>query len=147
MKRKTLTTIAVVCSVLALTGVVATAAVLNDQIDEVQLKTWDYEVATLDAEGDVDESEANVVTKDFITVNGLQIKVMEEAEISYEVFFYDEDEDFISKTESLIVDFDSSAIPEDAEFVKILITHEKDDEISWGEKNEYSQMLEVTHAR
>ena len=146
-KTKTLGIVATVLSVLALAAVASIVVVLNDQIDEVQLKTWDYEVATLDAEGDVDESEANVVTKDFITVDGLQIKVVDEAEITYQVFFYDEDEDFISNTEALATDFDVTTIPETAEYVKILITHEDDDEIDGGEKNEYSKMLEVVHAR
>ena len=146
-KNKKLGIVATVLSVLALVGVASTAVVLNDQIDEVELKFWDYKVATLDAEGEVDESEANVVTKDFITVDGLQIKVADEAEITYQVFFYDGEEDYISNTEALVTDFDATTIPETAEYVKILITHEKDDEIDGGEKNEYSKMLEVTHAR
>ena len=134
-------------SLIAAAGLVVGAVALNRTVTTVELTAWDYKVATLEADGDEDESEAAIVTKNFLPVEDLQIKIDEDAEISYRVFFYDEDEEFISATEALTADFDESAIPEGAKFAKILVTHEDDDEISWSEKGDYIAMLEVSHAR
>lgn len=141
-KSKTIGIVATVLSVLALAGVAASAVVLNKQVKTVELNGWDYKVATLDEEGNVDESKANVVTKKFITVDGLDIQIADEAEITYQVFFYDNDQAFISNTEAMSSDFDGTA-PEGAEYAKILITHEEDDEITFFEKFDYVKQIEV----
>ncbi|MBQ2723240.1 MAG: hypothetical protein IJF72_01120 [Clostridia bacterium] len=146
VKRKSLIIVTVI-AVIALLGVVGLGLVVNDQISTLELKSWNYIVADLDSEGELDSSDENIVTKDYIKVDGLEITVNEEAEITYRVVFYDEDKEYISETDELTTDFQDSEIPEGAEYCKIVITPVDDNEISIFEKGDFVEMLNVKYAR
>lgn len=146
VKRKSLIIVTVI-AVIALLGVVGLGLVVNDQISTLELKSWNYTVADLDSEGELDSSDENIVTKDYIKVDGLEITVNEEAEITYRVVFYDEDKEYISETAELTTDFQDSQIPEGAEYCKIVITPVDDNEISIFEKGDFVEMLNVKYAR
>lgn len=146
VKRKSLIIVTVI-AVIALLGVVGLGLVVNDQISTLELKSWNYTVADLDSEGELDSSDENIVTKDYIKVDGLEITVNEEAEITYRVVFYDEDKEYISETDELTTDFQDSEIPEGAEYCKIVITPVDDNEISIFEKGDFVEMLNVKYAR
>ena len=68
VKRKSLIIVTVI-AVIALLGVVGLGLVVNDQISTLELKSWNYIVADLDSEGELDSSDENIVTKDYIKIN------------------------------------------------------------------------------
>ena len=97
-----------------------------------------------------DEDYSGIHTSKFFTVSGIKCMIAEDAEISYQINWYDEDKNFISvttHTEDFNALTDADTIPEDAEFFKIEI-HPNDDadgKVGTLEVSKYAKMLTVTY--
>lgn len=143
--------IAFVLIALLIGAVTVMGIALNKQITTRTLGASAYSIGTIDEQGVQAKDTANIYTKDFITVDGLKIKLADKAEIQYKVFFYGENDkqekEFISATEYLTIDFDASTMPANAKFVKIVIDPLNDAEVSSIEKGGYAKQLEVTYNR
>ena len=106
-----------------------------------------------DATGKVDsedEDTLGIYTSQFFTVDGIKCVIADEAEISYQINWYDEDKNFISVsnfTEDFNAVTDADTIPEDAEFfkVEILPNDDADGKIGAFEVSKYAKMLTVTY--
>ena len=73
---------------------------------------------------------------------GLNIKLDFDSMITYRVFFYDVNGDFLSSTSSLDSDFDSA--PTIARYCRIVITPKEDTEIKWYEINKYAKQITIS---
>ena len=104
-----------------------------------------YHIGAINDDGEYEESDSSIYTSKGISVDGLTVTLSKGAEIEYKLFFYDEDDSFISATETLQASFDDD-IPEDAEFVRVMITPTADDDgkVSVFEVFKYANMLKVT---
>ena len=126
--------------VTALIGVIIT---LDRTITTETLASIDYKIGALDEDGKFDDSKASIVTKDFNTVDGLTVEFNEDAEVTVRIFFYDEEEEFLSATEELSSDY-TFVETESVEYFKIVITPTDDEEITLFEKGGYVKQLKVT---
>ncbi|MCM1043270.1 MAG: hypothetical protein NC350_03560 [Corallococcus sp.] len=138
--------------VLLIGAVTVMGIALNKQITTRTLGASAYSIGSLDEAGEFFVKDSSCIyTKEFVTTDGLQIKLAEDAEIQYKLYFYGENDEqektLISVTEYLTADLDTSAIPEGAKFVKIVIDPLNDDEISSLEIRGYASQLEVTYNR
>jgi len=124
-------------------GLAMTMFRLDGQIKTKEISASAYKVGTLDADGEYDDDTGSIVTKDFIAVAGLKCEVAKNAKITYKVYFFDKDEDYISATAELTADFDET-IPTGAKYVKIVITPTNDAEVSIWEISGYVKKLTVT---
>lgn len=100
-------------------------------------------IGALDDNGDFVKNTASIVSKDFVSTDGLTIKLQENADVSYKVYFFDTDKAFVSATEAQSADF-AGTIPENAKFAKIVITPLHDAEVSIFEMSGYAKQLTVT---
>ena len=115
--------------VIGLIGAVVTLFVmLNRQTTVTQIGPEAYTIATLDENGEQAEGDTAIVTRDTFTTDGLKVELTDEANVTYELYFYDGEDNFISSTGTLSADFDGSAIPENAESAKIVITPTADED-------------------
>ena len=106
---------------------------------------YNYEIGLLDdTTGEELSGTSSIRTKDYVTTDGLTVEVKKDANVSYVIYFYDTDKEFLTKTETLTADYDGTAIPEGAEYAKIVITPNNDAEVSWNEINGYQNKLTVT---
>lgn len=106
---------------------------------------YNYEIGLIDdTTGEELSGTSAIRTKDYVTTDGLTVEVKKDANVSYVIYFYDTDKEFLSKTETLTADYDGTAIPEGAEYAKIVITPNNDAEVSWNEINGYQSKLTVT---
>lgn len=132
--------------VLLIGAVTIMGIALNKQITTRTLGASAYAIGTLDEQGVFGKDTATIATKDFVTVDGLEIKLIDNAEIQYKVYFYGENDkhekEFISATEYLTAEFNVT-IPTNAKFVKIVIDPLNDDEVSILEISKYAKQLEV----
>lgn len=103
-----------------------------------------YSIGLIDEEGKELQGTTSIRTKKFHSVDGLECDIVEKATITYKVFFYDEDKNFISVTSSLATDSDNSIVPETAKFFKLEISPTNDAEVSFSEINDYANMLNVS---
>ena len=140
-----------ICSLL-LTSVIAVIGFVKDNTTPIDTKTltastFTYEVGGVDEEGEFVKDTSTCITKKFITTDGLEIEICKNPTITYTVHFYDEDNEYISSTEALTTDFDSTTIPENAEYVKVSVDPTKDAEVSTLEISGYAGQLTITYKK
>ena len=104
-----------------------------------------YSVGAINDNGEYEESNSSIFTPKGVTVDGLTVAPVKGAEILYRLFFYDEDDVFVSATETLQVAFDSK-VPETATVVRIMITPtaDEDGKVTLLEVFEYAKLLKVS---
>lgn len=103
-----------------------------------------YSVGALDATtGKYVETKSAIYTKDGIECQGLTTSLEFDAVVKYQLFFYGEYDNFIHTTGTLDGVFYSTDVPASSRYVRIVIIPNEDENISWLEKNKYSNQLNV----
>lgn len=111
---------AVVLSVVALVGAIIG---LTKNITTTKLGSTDYAIGSVDSTGKVIDSKKSVYSKDLNTTDNLTIDIDEDtATITYKVAYYDENEKFVSMSEAMSKDLDTTSIPSTAEYFRVIIT-------------------------
>ncbi|MBR2614984.1 MAG: hypothetical protein IKC71_05270 [Clostridia bacterium] len=105
---------------------------------------FNYSIGILDETGEYEQGTTSIYLKELKEVDGLNVDIKEDATVTYKVYFYNADEEFISATDVLDVDFDGTSTPEDAEFFRIVVTPTNDAEVSFGEIGRYARQLTVS---
>lgn len=145
--KKWIVTIAIVvlCGILVVMGLNLNRLTKTKEVSA----TWGWEQGLIAADGTELKGTTSIRTKDYVTLDGFKVDVSEDAGITYQLFFYDEEETFISASEELTVDYDASAatLPEGAEFVRLMATPENDPEVSTTEIAKYAREIVVEYKR
>lgn len=131
-------------------GVVLTAGLIVGLVKEDRKDVgglFSYEIGTLDESGKETKGDTSAIrmTK-YHSVEGLNVELEKDATVKYEIFFYDEDKNFLTSLEQTD-DYDEAELPEaaaTAEYFKIVVTPNADAEVSKGEISKYEKQLEVT---
>lgn len=115
--------------VIGLIGAVITLFVMLDrQTTVTEIGAEAYTIAALDDSGEQTDGDTSIVTRNAVSTDGLKVAIADDAMVTYALYFYDADGEFVSKTADLSADFDGSAIPENAETAKIVITPTADED-------------------
>ena len=109
-------------------AVIGLAIKLDRQTTVTEIGVEQYMIGGLDDEGAAAEGDTSIVTRGTFTTDGLKVDLADEAEVTYELYFYDGEDNFISSTGALSADFDGSAIPENAASAKCVITPTADED-------------------
>ena len=104
-KNKVLKISLVLLSVLVLSLIVALGVRLGTSQSYTSLTSNDYVVGTLDSSGEFQKDPTSFVTEDYIEIDGLNVNVKEDAKVSYKLYFFTEDKEFISATNSWVYFF------------------------------------------
>lgn len=113
---------------IGLIGAVITLFILLDrQTTVTEIGAEAYTIAALDENGEQTDGDTSIVTRSAFTTDGLKVEIEDEATVTYTLYFYGAEDEFISKTAALSEDFDGS-IPENAETAKIVITPTADED-------------------
>lgn len=93
---------------------------------------------------DIDYS--GIHMKNYINADGLKCELAKDANIKYEINYFDEDHEFISVSKHL-VDYDGSNNPENARYalIEIVPTADSDGVVSSFEVMGYAKQLTVTY--
>lgn len=136
--------------VFALVGAVAALFVQVDRrTTTTVLGAEAYTIGALDEEGKAADGDTSIVTRKAFTTDGLKVELADDAKVSYELFFYDEENAFISSTGALSTGFLGLTVPLDAETAKIVITptEDEDGKVSLTEVIGYADQVTVTMDR
>ena len=155
--KSVLATIVIVALALA-----ALVGINNVVTSETKTITPTFTIGAIDAAtGSYVESTTSIYTKELIEVEGLVTELAYDANVTYQVFFYDKDKLFISAAEDL-TESSRYDIPEEAVYARIMITPdwekinadvevEEDEEIvyeiKWYEVTKFASQLTITVAR
>lgn len=121
-------------------GLITSFLRVNSQIQTETLTRFEYEVGALSEtdEGKELTSDGSIRTKDFHSVDGLTITLKKDAEVTYKIFCFDKDGEFLSAVSSV------SDLPEGADTFRLVVTPTEDVEISSLDIGDYSGQLTVT---
>lgn len=123
-------------------GLIGLTVSINQKETTKRIGIEAYSIGTLNETGDFVENEEGLCTKGLYTVDGLTVKIDEDANVTYKLYFFDTEETFISSTAALSTDFDGE-LPEGAKYFKIGITPANDTTVEWFEINGYVSQLSV----
>ena len=126
-------------------AVVALFVKLDRQTSTTTIGGEAYSIGTIDETGEYAEGDTAIYLRNGITTDGLKCELADDAQIKYQLFFYDADGAFLEASEELTSDWNGSA-PEGAESVKIMITptEDEDGKVSLFEVLGYADQLTVT---
>ena len=128
---------------LALLGgaVFGISKLLKNDSDTVEIKNSAFSVGALDEEGEYVENKQTLYTKEMFRCDGLTVDLAKNCTSTYQIFFYNEDGEFIEATDVLAEDFEGE-IASGAVNARVMITPEipedktaKDFKINFFTKN------------
>lgn len=137
---------------LALLGgtVFGVTKLLKNDSDTVEIKSSAFAVGGLDEEGKYVENKQTLYTKEMFRCDGLTVDLAKNCTSTYQIFFYDEDGDFIEATEVLSEDFEED-IADGAVNARVMITPEipedktaEDFKINFFTKYSYLKGITIT---
>ncbi len=102
-----------------------------------------WAIGGLTEDGAYLETKESIYTKDAFECKGLNIKMDFDNNISYRIFFYDYNDDFVSSTENLTTNY-SEDVDLFVKSARIVITPNEDSKISWYEKSGYAKQLTIS---
>lgn len=150
MNRKTKRILSIVLGFVLLFGAIALVVNLvkpkNDELKEIHPT---FEVGGLDENGDFVDTKESLYTKKAIEYNELKVAIDFDANIQYQLFYYDEDDNFVSTSEVFTKGHTETS--EETKYVRVLITpvyaddvEDEDKEIKWHEVFGYANQLTIS---
>lgn len=139
--------IAFVLIALLIGAVACMGVALNKQITTSKVSSLAYKIGGLDENGAYVKDTSSIVTKDFLSVEDMKIEMEKDALITYKVFFFDKNEEFISADEVANTTDYKGVAPENATLFKVVIRPTKDAEVTWNEIANYAHQLIVSCAK
>lgn len=132
---------------------IAVCIVMVSKMNKLESKktvgAFSFEIGSLTSEGAEVKNTGSIRLKKAINADGLEIKIVEDATVKYQVFYFGEDEDgneqFLSASEALSADLDASSIPAGAKLCKVVIEPTMDAEVSLFEISGYANQLTITY--
>ena len=104
-----------------------------------------YTVGGLGADGKYVDTEESIYTKNAFECQGLKITPDFDNCVSYQVFFYDQNEQYLESTASMTEFYEGTPLL--AKYARIEITPNEDEKVSWYEVNKYAKQLTVEVAK
>lgn len=133
--------------VIASLAVIIALTRTNTEDERVEIKPA-FAIGGLDDAGKYVDTDKTLYTKDAFACEGLEVKLNFDATISYQVFYYNEDEEFISASETLTATH-TATLPEGAEYARLVVSPDwtgvevEDQEITTLSKTKYTSQLKI----
>ena len=151
MNRKVKRILSIVLGVAVLAGAIALVANLVKPKNDDGLKEIHptFEVGGLNETGEFVDTKESIYTKKAIEYSELKVSLDFDADVTYQLFYYDEDDKFVSKSEVLTKGH-SEVLKNETKFVRILVTPvyadatDEDKEIKWYEIRNYAKQLTIS---
>lgn len=134
----------ILLAILSLAIVFAFVKIDKNETDKtIGTNFFTYSIGLLDEEGEYKQGTSSIYMKDYETVDGLTVEIKDKATITYKLFFFDKDKNFVDKTSELSASNSTFTVPATAEYFKLMITPTNDAEVSLFEINTYASQLTV----
>lgn len=138
---------------LALAGLCALGAVgfgvaklVEFATDDLKTITPAFDVGNLGADGKYVDDESTLYTKEAFECDGLQIKLDFDNQIEYQIYFYDDLDNFIESTEVLSAAY-SETVHDGYARIVIMPTNDEDEKISLTERVTYPGQMTIKVAK
>lgn len=131
-------------SVLLLIGAIFGISALSKETEKTT-KTINpsYAIGGLTEQGAYLDTTESIYTKEAFDCKGLNVKLAFDNNISYRIFFYDFNDNFVNATAKLTTNY-SEDVDLFVKSARIVITPNEDSKVSWYEKNGYANQLTIS---
>lgn len=129
---------------LGIGAIAGLGALANKAEETTKIINPSYAVGGLTEQGQYLDTKESIYTKGAFGCIGLDIEIDFDNNISYQVFFYDNENDFLSSTPKLTSNYDETTTPFNATTARVVITPDDDSKISWYEINGYANQLTIS---
>lgn len=144
--KKTIITILLVVLCLGIVGGGITGIVkLTDsgKLDTKTISSTKFSVGGLDSTGKYMNTNASIYTKEAFECQGLEVSLDFDNEIEYQIYFYDQNNDFVHTTGKLSTAFVKDSVPFFAKYARIVATPKNDEVVSKLEVLKYAGQLTI----
>lgn len=118
-----------------------------DKVDDLvtyrSLSATKYRIGGLDSNGNYMNTDKSIYTKDAFDCQGLNCTLDFDNVISYQVYFYDQNNEFVHTTGRLTGAFVQDSVPFFAKYARIVIIPNDDNKVSLTEVAKYAKQLKV----
>ena len=150
-KTKKILSIIMVC-VITLGAICGISAISNKLNEDTKIITPTFEVGGLDnVTGKYVETDGSIYTKESFECQGLTIKLDFDSQVKYQVFYYDELDEYIGECTPEYDESMQLVVPEGAKLARVKVTPvwgadvKADDRVvEWYEVLKYSTQLEIS---
>ena len=146
--------ISVVLSIGLIFGIAALVKNLSDDNKDLKNVKLNWEIGSLNEVGKQVETDQSVYTYDSFDCFGLAIEFDFDAHVEVEVIYYDEDDQFVGKLDTVLTETTPLYVPEGAERARLVLTPDWDAEIEaedmvikWHSINKYTSQITVKNAK
>lgn len=146
MKKIIVTILLVVLCLGIVGGGIAGIIKLTDsgKLDTKSISSMKFSVGGLDSNGKYMNTNASIYTKEAFECQGLNVNLSFDNEVEYQVYFYDQNNDFVHTTGKLTGAFVKDSVPFFAKYARIVVTPKNDDVVSRTEAYKYAKQLKIT---
>lgn len=144
MKKIILTIITVLLCLGILGGGIAGIIKLTDgSMDTKKISSTKFTVGGLDTNGKYMNTNASIYTKDAFECQGLEVSLDFDNTIDYQIYFYDQNNDFVHTTGRLTGAFVKDSVPFFAKYARIVVSPKEDDVVTALEVPKYAKQLTI----
>ena len=153
LKRKTKQILSIIMVCVIAFGAICGFSTLTGKLDEdMKIITPTFEVGGLDnTTGKYVETDGSIYTKESFECQGLTIKLDFDSQVKYQVFYYDELDEYIGECTAEYDESVELVVPEGAKFARVKVTpvwgadvKEKERVVEWYETLKYSTQLQIS---
>lgn len=120
----------------------------TDKIDHAMtyksVGTTKYSIGGLDSKGNYMSTDKSIFTKKAFECQGLNVTPNFDTDVSYQIYFYDQDNKFVHTTGSLTGAFVQDSVPFFAKYARIVITPKDDNKVTIFEVTKYAKQIKTT---
>lgn len=113
------------------------------KLDTKTISSTKFSVGGLDSNGKYMNTNTSIYTKEAFECQGLEVSLDFDNEIEYQIYFYDQNNDFVHTTGKLSGAFVKESVPFFAKYARIVVTPKEDDVVSTIEVLKYARQLTV----
>ena len=117
---------------------------IDDALTYKSIGWTKYGIGGLDPNGNYKSTDKSIYTKKAFECQGLNVTPEFDKDVSYEIFFYDQNNEFVHTTGRLTGAFVQDGVPFFAKYARIVITPNDDNKVTIFEKRGYAKQLNVT---
>lgn len=130
--------------ILLIAAVAVLGVKLNDSVTTKTVGSFAFKVGGLDEDGVEIKSDNTIVTRDYISAEGLKIEMKSE-KVRYKIAFYDRKKKLVGEVSDFYVtDYEATDLAADIVYAKVVVEALSDAEINFLEVRKYASMLEIT---
>ena len=115
----------------------------SNDFDKKDISSLAFSIGGLDGTGAYMDTNTSIYTKEAFECQGLNVTLDFDNMVEYEIYFYDQNNDFVHTTGTRTNAFVDTEMPFFAKYARVVVTPTEDDVVSALEVNKYAKQINI----